>query len=279
MKRVIHAVTEAHEVSFVPKGACPEATVVLRKSADETPAEIQKMDTKIAKALLGFDETTKAYALSLDDAGLTAFAAKSAEDQAAEVAAAKAAKKPPFMDDEDEKKKAADAATAKAAADAATAQANKSAADIEIEKGVQAALKPMQDELNTMKAAAADALILKRAETEFADYPGGPEAAMATLKGVATADEATRKAVEAGMTAQCLAAKAATGGTSARVIRKGSAMEELNTLATARKEAVIKSGAALPAGGIDVLVIKGEILQADDALLAKAFDEEGWSTT
>lgn len=255
-KKLITKVLEAHAVSFVPRGDDPQAYVVLRK-AMKPKLETEDMDTKTMKALLGFDDVTKAHFLALDDAGCTAFLAKSADEQKAEVeAAVKAAAKKPADDGDD------DDMTKKGYVKADTI------AEI-VKNAVAGVVAPLTAEIAALKAAGEESTIRKRAETEFAGYPGGVESALTVLKGLAGLPEETRTSVETTMKSHIDLAKRVSHETGSREVAKGSAAEMLEISATAAVETAKAAGQTTT-----TLAEKGKILQTNDELLLKGFTEE-----
>lgn len=178
---------EGREITLTRAGAHPLAHALIRKSLQTEP----DMDVAIAKAIAGFNEETRAHFLTLSDTDMTAFVAKSAADQAADVEKAK--KTPPYVKPGDEP----DADDMK-----------KSIAEI-----VRAAMAPVTEQLAELKKSneqlaakdlerTRDVEIERRASTEFAAYPGGAVAAVKMLKSIAGLADDERADIEKMMTAR-----------------------------------------------------------------------------
>lgn len=222
---------EAREISLTRKGANQHAHVLIRKNASgkpgaqpkletsemSTPAEIAKAATAAAVKIVSMDDVTKSHFLGLSEDAQVAFLEKSAEDQKKEAEAAKAA---------------AD----KAAVEAEATKAGTTAREAELQK----TLETQRAEIDALKAARAEDVITKRAETEFAGYPGGAKAVLPLLKAYAKLPEDERVASEAVLKAQCtLAANSSTG--------YGARSEEVVSKAAAAKTRVEEAAKALAA--------------------------------
>lgn len=187
--RVVGVIT-AREVSLTKDGAHPIAHALITKSRSATEPD---MDVIIAKAIAGFTPETNAHFLTLSDTDMTAFLAKSKEEQAADVEKAK--KPPPFVKKDDD-----------------AADMKKSIADI-VRSVVGEVTAPLMGEIAELKrsneALAAkdlersrDVDLERRAASEFSGYPGGATKAVSMLKSIAGLNEAERADVEKSMKAQ-----------------------------------------------------------------------------
>lgn len=166
---------EPKEIAITRKGMNEHATAIVLKSFGETKPpeslESSEMEAKIMKALLGLDEVTKAYALTLTDEALKAFADMPAPDQ---MKAAKDAK-----DKADALAHGAIAANVEPDADDKT----KSAYVIALEKAV----KTGQDQFAELKKAFEDKnetteIEKAAAHADFVGFPGGAEKLVPLIK-------------------------------------------------------------------------------------------------
>lgn len=229
---------EAKEISLTRSGANPLAHVLIRKNmapAQPNPSETPEMDAKIIKAMLALSDEAKAYVIGLDDAATTAFFAKSAEDQTAEVEKAK--KKAPVTTSGENEPDADDMQKS-------IARLEKSFKDVAAEN---AELKKSLAERD------ATAVIEKRATDEFAGYPGGHAAAVSMLKSVQGLDEAGRKGVEDMMKSQIEMAKRVT-------TTVGLNEEEFAKAAPAKAELAKKAQEIAVAKSITVQAAEAEIM-------------------
>lgn len=237
-----------HEISFVKRGANPHTAILLKKNAPSTPAEKAVMDAKMLKALAGMDDVTKTYLVGLDDEKAVAFVAKAADEQKAEAHAAH------------------DAAEAEKAAKEAK-KAGKTAKEAELEKHLSDQATEIADLKKALAEDRATAELEKRANTEFAGYPGGNEKVIPILKAAAAMPEDQRKVIEDQIKAHITLAKSA-GATF------GKSQDELNALAPVQTEVAAKAAELAKAKGITVEAAKGEVLASDIDLMARAFAEE-----
>lgn len=205
---------QAKEISLCPKslggGANQHAHVLMLKSLNggqpvakplektempaaaaaataPTAADLQKAALANVNKILGFGEVTKAHYLSLDEDGQVAFLEKSKEEQD-KIAT--------------EAKEAAD----RAAAEAEAAKSGVTPQMLELQKSNQR----LTSELEALKAKDVQRDLEKRANDEFAGYPGGAAAVVPLLKAYATLPEDVRKASEDLLRAQAKAAREST---------------------------------------------------------------------
>lgn len=212
---------EAKEISLVSVkrggGANQHAHVLIRKRAADpaadgnqventempTQAEITKAALAMTVAVAKMDDVTKSYWLALGEDAQTAFLEKSATDQKTE------------------------ADTAKAAADrkVAEAEAAKSGKTVEF-VALEKSNSELRAEVEALKAKNVESEIEKRADAEFAGYPGGSVAVVPLLKAYAKLDPEARTASEAVLKAQCQTASAMTkalGGRTEEQVSKADA--------------------------------------------------------
>lgn len=200
---------EAKEISLCPKslggGANPHAHVLVLKTlaggkpterktektmsgaAAPSTADIQKAALAISNKIASMNDVTKAHYLGLGEDEQLAFLEKSADEMAEIAKTAKEAADKKKMEDE-------------AAKSGVTPQM------LELQKSNEA----LRQELDTLKAKDAERDLEKRADTEFAGYPGGSAAVVPLLKAYAKLPEEARKASEEVLKAQCKTAKSVT---------------------------------------------------------------------
>lgn len=169
-----------------PENKPMPAALTDAEKAAAAQAEINKAARSVANKIAGMSDATKAYYLALDDDKQDAFLAKSAEDMAAEA------------------KTAAEAAEKKRLEDEA-AKSGKTVEVVALEKR----LTDQDEIIKGLQAAQVERDIEKRADTEFAGYPGGAAKVIPLLKAYAKLPEADRTASEAVLKAQCNTAAAA----------------------------------------------------------------------
>lgn len=199
---------EAKEISLTRKGANQHAHVLIRKNAEPAPGDAQpKLETtqmtdaekkaaaiardlevsKIALAqtnkIVGMTDVTKAHYLGLDADAQLAFLEKSGDDMAKEAEAAKAAAEKTKLEED-------------------AAKSGKTTRELELEKR----LDTQSAEIETLKAAQIERDLEKRADAEFAGFPGGSAKVIPLLKAYAKLPEDERKASEDMLKAQCLLA-------------------------------------------------------------------------
>lgn len=151
------------------------------------------MDFAVLKAMLAMDEITKAYAAGLDEAGLKAFVAKTADEQKAEAHAA--AKKLSDKTAEEEAAKKAREATETETAKSLR-EANDRIAQLEADRAKSVREREIEKEAGS---------------AEFDGYPGGTEAVKAMLLSIEKVDDASRKTIVDSMKAQAAMAKRVAG--------------------------------------------------------------------
>lgn len=240
-------VKTAKPLALCKQGANPYAHVLMtktRKTAPDAPApstEITEMNIgKIAKALAGMDEVTKAYFQGLDDDKATAFLEKSIEDQKTEADAAKKAK------DEE-----------------ASRLAGKSAREIELEGRVGT----LQDTVKSLEAKNEERDIEAKAAT-FAGYPGGTEAVVKVLKSCKGLNADQKDVVEQGMRDKIAALKLTTRSV-------GMGIGDVNLMPASKKlrdEAETRAKAGNKSIAVAMYELSEDPKWADD--FAKAREEE-----
>lgn len=191
---------EAKEISLCPVnrggGANPHAHVLMLKSMTgktvETPTEKTTMPAaaaatltmadvmKAANKIAAMSDVTKAHYLALPETEQEAFLEKSTEDQAKIATEAKEAA---------DKKKVEE-------------EAAKTGTTVEV-LALQKSNADLRAEMDVLKAKVADSDIAKRADTEFAGYPGGSAVLVPLLKAYSSLPEDVRKASEEMLKAQC----------------------------------------------------------------------------
>lgn len=232
---------EAKEISLCPVkrggGANQHAHVLVRKNADpsggpqhkpenktmpaaltdaEKAATIAARDLEVSKIALAqtnkvvaMSDVTKAYYLALDETAQLAFLEKSAEDMATEAKTAAEAVEKKRLEDE----------------------AAKSGKTIEV-VALEKRLTDQDEIIKGLQAGQAESAIEKRADTEFAGYPGGSAKVIPLLKAYAKLSEEDRKASEAVLKAQCKTGAAAmltfAGRTEADMNKAASAQQRID---------------------------------------------------
>lgn len=259
---------EAKEISLVRRGANQHAHVLVRKHAASTPdavqpqpettqmtdaekkaaaeaqaAEVRKIALAQTNKIAAMSDVTKGYYLGLDETAQLAFLEKSAEDQAKEAETAKAAAEQKKLEEE-------------------AAKSGKTPQLLDLEKRFEA----QRQELDAMKAAQVDRDLEKRAETEFAGFPGGTAKLVPLLKAYAKLDPEARTASEEMLKAQAKLARESTiarGGRTEEDVSKADASK--TRIETATQE-LMKSASLSHADAWERIIEKREFAEDVAAL-------------
>lgn len=239
-------VKAGYEISVCNRGANQHSHVILRKTADANPENVETTEMnvlKAAQALARMSTSAQAYFASLDDNAGAAFLEKSQADQEAEVQKAKDEKKPPFDKEEKTEKtgegagegdgNGGDAGTVNKNAGGegqgdegqGSGQVQKSAEVIALEKQIADLTK----RLDGVDATATAAAFEKTATSVYKNLPIPTADVVSVLKAINPLPEDVRKHIEGVFKAhsELVAKVAASSGFHTVTAKEGSAFGEL----------------------------------------------------